>query len=370
MSEEWYKIANEDAVASPAVLLYPNRIRENIQRMVAIAGDPGRLRPHVKTHKLPELIRMQLEAGIGRFKCATLSEAAMVAECGATDILIAYPLYGPAIDRLFDLITAYPEVRFSALCDNEEQRMAFEHTAKARGKHLGIFIDLNVGMDRTGIVPGAEAIALYRALADSPFLSPRGLHIYDGHLNMADPEQRATESAACFQAVQSMIDELGQNNLVPEELVCGGTPTFPIHAKYPERTLSPGTLLLWDWNYAFKFADLSFLHAAILLTRVVSKPAKNKLCLDLGHKAVASEMTPPRVHLLGIPLYEHILHSEEHLVVSFDGAEAYSAGDCLYGVPAHICPTMALHEKVWTVADGQAAEKWHVKARSREVSIL
>lgn len=369
MSETWYKIDNESAVASPAILLYPARVRENIQRMVAIAGGPGRLRPHVKTHKLPELIRMQLDAGINRFKCATLSEAAMVAECGAADILVAYPLYGPAIDRLFDLMAAHPAVRFSALCDNEAQCRAFEQTARTCGRRLGVFIDLNVGMDRTGIAPSDEAVALYRALSDSPFLDPRGLHIYDGHLNIPDPEQRALESAACFQAVQEMLDTLRQDGLAPDELICGGTPTFPIHAKYPERTLSPGTVLLWDWNYASKFADLSFLHAAILLTRVVSKPAKDKLCLDLGHKAVASEMTPPRVHLLGIPIYEHLMHSEEHLVVSFAGADEYAAGDCLYGVPAHVCPTMALHDKVWVVADGLATEKWRVTARTRELAL-
>lgn len=366
----WYKINNETGIPSPAILLYPDRIQANIQRMLAIAGGPGRLRPHVKTHKLPPVIRMQVEAGITRFKCATLAEAVMVAENGGTDILMAYPLYGPAIGQLLELTGRYPAIRFAAIVDNMAQADEMEQQAEAAGWPLDVFLDLNVGMERTGIRPGPEAAALYRRLANSNWLRPRGLHVYDGHLGISDPEAREAACNAGFEPVNGLIRHLDAAGLHPDELVCGGTPTFPIHAKHPERSLSPGTVLLWDWGYSTKFPDLPFQYAAVLFTRVVSKPAPHKLCLDLGHKAVASEMPPPRVHLFGIPAYEHLTHSEEHLVVTFDGAERCTPGDCLYGIPTHICPTMALHDFVWAVSNQEAAEKWHVTARTRELASL
>ncbi len=352
----WYKITNETAIPTPAVLLFPERIRHNIQRMIAMAGDVRRLRPHVKTHKLPQVIRMQLEAGITRFKCATLREADMVADSGGPDILIAYPLYGPAVSQLFQLIQKYPEVRFSTLVDNARQAQFLENYAQSLGIPLDVFLDLDTGMERTGIKPGPEALALYQQLAASSWLHPRGLHAYDGHLHLADPEQRTAACTASFQTVLELIEALENEGIQPEEVICGGTPTLPIHAAYPERTLSPGTVLLWDWGYSSKFHDLDFQHAAVILTRIVSKPAANKLCLDLGHKALASEMAPPRVHFFGLPPYELVGHSEEHLVISLADADQFSVGDVLYGIPIHICPTMALHDWVWAVEDGEAKE--------------
>lgn len=366
----WYQINNETAVPSPAILIFPDRIAANIRQMLAIAGNPDRLRPHVKTHKLPWVIRMQAEAGITRFKCATLSEAAMVAENGGKDILMAYPLYGPAMEQLFQLIRHYPGTRFSILADNMPQIAAADQLARTHGLTLGVFLDLDVGMERTGIRPGPEALDLYRRLATTDGLLARGLHVYDGHLSIPDLQQREAACEAGFEPVNELIRALKSAGMPPDELVCGGTPTCPVHARHPERVLSPGTVLLWDWGYSTKFTDLPFQHAAVLLTRVVSKPGKNKLCLDLGHKAVGSEMQPPRVHLLGIPPYEHVTHSEEHLVISFDGADRFSPGDVLYGIPIHICPTMALHDFAWAVSGQEAMEKWYVTARTRELKTV
>ena len=365
----WYSIKNENVVPSPAIIVFPERIAANIGQMIAIAGSPSRLRPHVKTHKLPQVIRMQVDAGITQFKCATLSEAAIVAANGGKDILMAYPLYGPAPGQLIQLIRTYPETRFSILLDNMPQAATIEQLALSNGLTLDAFVDLDVGMERTGIKPGPEALELYRRVATSDVLRARGLHIYDGHLSIPDFREREAACTAGFEPVHELIRALKSAGMPPDELVCGGTPTFPIHAQYPERTLSPGTVLLWDWGYSTKFEDLPFQHAAVLLTRVVSKPGKNKLCLDLGHKAVGSEMLPPRVHLLDIPVFEHLTHSEEHLVISFDGADRFDTGTVLYGIPMHICPTMALHDFVWAVSAGVAEEQWFLTARTRALKI-
>ena len=364
---QWYQISNESDVPSPAMLVFPDRICENIRRMIAVAGSPERLRPHVKTHKLPQVVKMQLDAGINRFKCATISEAKMVAGAGAADILMAYPLYGPAVEQLFRLIGEYGRIRFSAIVDNLRQCRWLEEAAESLGHPLDVFLDLDVGMERTGIKPGPEALELYRNMARSPWLRPRGLHLYDGHLHIPSREEREKACDACFAPVTEMIDILEAEGLAPGEVICGGSPTFPIHAQHPERTLSPGTTLLWDAGYSTRFRDMDFLHAAVAFTRVASKPGTNKLCLDLGHKAIASEMQPPRAAIFGIPEYELAVHSEEHMVIAFPEADNYEVGDCLYAIPRHICPTMALHGQVWAVEGNRALERWPVVARERAV---
>ena len=142
------------------------------------------------------------------------------------------------------------------------------------------------------------------------------------------------------------MKNLKETGISPVKIVAGGTPTFPIHALGKGVELSPGTLLLWDWGYSSSFPDLDFLHAAVLLMRIVSKPAKDLLCLDLGHKAIASEMPQPRVNLLGMPNYTIVSHNEEHMVIRTTKADNYRIGDPVYGIPWHICPTVDRHDTV------------------------
>src|SRR3954454_2217692 len=113
-----YAIQDVASVFSPALLFYKDLIRKNIARAIEIAGNPERLRPHAKTHKTREIVRLELEAGITKHKCATLAEAEMLAGCGAPDVLIAYNLVGPNCARLARLLRAYPDCRFSVLADH------------------------------------------------------------------------------------------------------------------------------------------------------------------------------------------------------------------------------------------------------------
>src|SRR5687767_2035583 len=120
MDKIWYTIANLAAIPSPAVVVYPDRVRENIRRAITIVGDPERLRPHIKTHKCGEIIRMHLELSVTKFKCATIAEGEMAATAGAKDILVATPLVGPNIQRFGELRRTFPLVQFSTICDSTE----------------------------------------------------------------------------------------------------------------------------------------------------------------------------------------------------------------------------------------------------------
>jgi D-serine deaminase-like pyridoxal phosphate-dependent protein len=151
--------------------------------------------------------------------------------------------------------------------------------------------------------------------------------------------------------------------------VAGGSPTFRVHALREGVELSPGTVLLWDYGYSSSLPDTEFLHAAVLMTRIVSKPAKGLICLDLGHKAVASEMPHPRIKFLNIDEYSVSNHSEEHLVIRTDQAEKLNTGDILYGIPLHICPTVDRHDFASVVENNIVTGKWLIEARKRVISI-
>jgi len=369
VAEDWYRILNEDEVPSPALLVYPERIAVNLERMIAAAGGAGRLRPHVKTHKMPAVIGMELERGIDKFKVATIAEAEMTAAAGGRDVLLAYPVVGPAARRLARLAVGFPETRFRAIADSTTGIDDLSAAAVAAGVSLDLLLDLDVGLGRTGIRPGPEAAQLYRRIAAAPGLTAGGLHAYDGHLRDSDHARLVAAAEAAFAPVWRFRDELRAAGLPVRRTVVSGTPTFAILAARDDVEVGAGTTVLWDAGQAEISPDLDFLPAAVLLARVVSKPGTGRLCLDLGHKAVASEMPHPRLEILGLGVAGFPIHSEEHLVVETPRADEFRVGDVVYAVPRHVCPTVALHDEAVVVRDGRAVDRWQVPARRRRLGV-
>jgi D-serine deaminase-like pyridoxal phosphate-dependent protein len=339
--------------------------------MIAMVGDVRRLRPHMKTHKLPEMIRLQLAHGITKFKSSTIAEAEMTAACGASDVLLAHQPIGPKVRRFIQLVRTFPETKFSTIADDAAVIRALSAACAQAQVSVQVLLDIDCGMRRTGIEPGPKAAELYRLPGTLPGLKPGGLHAYDGHIRESDPAKRAEICEATFAPVRALREELLNAGLPVPRVVAGGTPTFPIHARHAGADVqcSPGTCVFWDAGYGVKFADMDFLNAALVLTRVVSKPGGNRLCLDLGHKAIASENPHPRAVFLNLPDVKAVSHSEEHLVVETERAAEIELGTCLYGVPWHVCPTVALHSEAVVVRDGRAQERWEVTARNRRLTV-
>lgn len=360
-----------EKLPSPALVLDWRRIEENLASMIRLAGGPERLRPHVKTHKMRRLTERQLALGIRKFKAATLAEVEMCADAGARDVLLAMQPVGPNAALLAALAKRRPETRFSALIDDPGALRALAAAARAEGVTIPVFLDLNLGQNRTGIAPGPEAAALYREMAETPGVVPAGLHGYDGHLTQSDLPLRAAGCDAGFTPVEALRRELLDAGLPVPVIVAGGSPVFPVHARRgPEVELSPGTTVLWDAGYGQKFPDLPFKPAAWLLTRVVSRPAPGLICVDLGHKAVGSEMPHPRAVFPELPDAEAVTHSEEHLVLRVASADALPPGRALWAVPRHVCPTVALHSFVWILEEsGALTGPRAVDARGRDVSV-
>jgi D-serine deaminase-like pyridoxal phosphate-dependent protein len=275
---------------------------------------------------------------------------------------------GPNIERFFRLKQAFPAVNLSCIADSEDIIIQISEMAVRYDSSTDIWLDINVGMNRTGISPGEEAVRIYKLIAGLPNLKAAGLHVYDGHIHEKDFSRRIEICNDSWVPVQKMTDNLKIAGFTDLRVVAGGTPTFPVHALRGDVELSPGTILLWDYGYSSSFGDMDFKNAAVLFTRVVSKPAKDLLCLDLGHKSVASEMPQPRIMIQGINDYTIIGHSEEHMVIRTPQAENFHTGDPVYALPWHICPTVDRFDSVYTVNESRVTGQWKVEARRRQIS--
>jgi D-serine deaminase-like pyridoxal phosphate-dependent protein len=362
---KWLQLANPESIASPGLLVDADRVAANIKTMIQAVGGPeavSRLRPHVKTHKMPEVIRLQLGAGISQFKAATIAEVKMVAEAGGRDILLAYQPVGPNLQRLADLVAEYPQVSFAAVCDDiDAAKRAADRLGDAT-RPFRLFIDIDCGMHRTGIPLGDGLDRLRDFIESLSGVQFAGLHIYDGHIHDSSLQARREKAVRIIDSLRNY-----QQTAPAPTIIGGGSPTFGIWAAETSWQCSPGTPLLWDVGYATMCAESDFLIAAALLTRVISKPTSNLVCLDLGHKSVAAEMPlPQRVTIPSIPDAQLVGQSEEHLVVETSQAADLHVGDPLLAFPRHICPTVALHAFATVIRDGRATgEIWQVTARDR-----
>lgn len=362
----WYLIDDLDQLDTPALVIYPDRVKHNIDLLVRSIDDISRLRPHVKTHKSREATQLMLAAGIRKFKCATIAEAEMLAECGAPDVLLAYQPNAAKAHRLLALMKAFPETQFSCLVDNIDTGKILSEQAVEAGLGVPVFIDLNVGMNRTGIAPDDAVITLYTELNELEGIQPVGLHGYDGHLRNPDLAIRKEDCDASFLPVQQLSDKLVSLGFPKPIIVAGGSPTFPIHAQRADVECSPGTFVYWDRTYRDILPEQPFLPATLVVARVISLPSRTRICLDLGHKSIAaeSELTQ-RVTFLNAPELVAVGQSEEHLVVEAGEGHSYRIGDVLYGLPNHVCPTCALYERAFTIEGGAVSGEWRTVSRDR-----
>jgi D-serine deaminase-like pyridoxal phosphate-dependent protein len=368
--KDWYELNHPDEIDSPALLIYKDRIEKNIQTMIQIAGDANRLVPHVKTHKMAEIVKMQLNAGISQFKCATIAEAEMLANAGAKNILLAYQLTFPKANRFLSLIKKYAGIHFSSLIDNFDSAKMLNDLFEKENLKATVYVDVDAGMHRTGIVPDSifDLVLKIQSLYHLQFW---GLHVYDGHIRETDFKLRKEQCQKEFEKTNAVKQEIMANsNLQDVKIIAGGTPTFTVHALNKEAYCSPGTCLLWDYGYDQLLQEQPFEFAAVLLTRVISKPAPGLITTDLGHKSVAAENPiSKRIFFLNLEDYEVKSQSEEHLVVSVEDWENIHLGDVLYGVPYHVCPTVALYDEAVVVENRNVVDKWNVIARKKKITI-
>jgi D-serine deaminase-like pyridoxal phosphate-dependent protein len=366
----WFTIDNMDKLDTPALVVYPDRVKANIDLIKTMIDDVARLRPHVKTYKNREVTLLLMAAGINKFKCATIAEAELLATCKAPDVLLAYQPVGPKLYRFIKLIHAFPGTKFSCLVDNAIAAKEISDAAITYKIRINVYIDLNVGMNRTGIKPGFEALQLYMDCAVLAGVNPVGLHAYDGHIHDVDLKTREERCDASFEPVLKLQQDITQKGYPEPIIVAGGSPTFPIHAKRKVVECSPGTFVYWDKGYQLGMPEQEFLPAALVISRVISLPGDTKLCLDVGHKSVSAENElSKRIYFLNAPELVPVGQSEEHLVVEAGKDHGYQIGDVLYGIPHHVCPTVALYERAYIIENKELNGEWLNAARDRKITI-
>lgn len=367
-----YFVSDTSGILSPAMLVYREIVERNLQKMIRIAGNVDRLRPHCKTHKMPAVTRLELAAGIKRHKCATFAEAEMLADCGVKDIFLAYNLVGPNIKRAVKFLQKFPDVVFAVTADDAMMISELSDAMKAAGKTIHVLLDVDPGLHRTGVLPGPQAAELYQQIVDSPGLIPGGFHLYDGHNHQTNLAERTAAVMEGWNGAARLRDEFVRRGWPVPRIVCGGTGSFPVFARLedPAVELAPGTCVFHDSGYGASFPDMDFEPAVVMLTRVISRPSADRLTCDLGNKSVASD--PPkgqRVVFPDLPDAQQVLHNEEHLVLQTALAERYKPGDELYAIPKHVCPTSALHKQAYVIDGGRVVEMWDVTARDRFLTI-
>lgn len=366
----WYEIENINAIDSPSLVLYEDRLDHNLKEMLdMVNGNTSKLMPHVKTSKMPEVIKRMVALGIKNFKASTIAEAEITAREGAENVLIAHQLVGPKVSRFLELIKHYPHTNFITILDSVDTAKHLNRFAGENNLNIGFYIDINSGMDRSGITLG---INLDKLISEIPYFNSlyfKGLHVYDGHLRQPDFEQRKHTVEKEFNDIHLLFSKLKKH--YPQlKLICGGTPTFTSHLSEADRICSPGTCVLWDWGYGEKLQEQDFKYATLLITRVISKPTEGIVTIDLGHKSVGAENPiHQRVKFLNLSEYELLSQSEEHGVLRVKHWESLNVGDVLYGVPFHICPTINLHDEVSVIRNHKKIDTWEITARKRKLEI-
>jgi D-serine deaminase-like pyridoxal phosphate-dependent protein len=368
---EAYQIEGIEQVLTPALAIYPEIVDANIRTTVALlGGEPNRWRPHVKTAKLGLMMRRLVEHGIANFKCSTSLELLTVCENGAADVLVAYPMVGANARRVRDIAEKFPETQVSSLAESGE------HIEPWRGSRVGLFIDVNPGMNRTGIEQDRadEMIELARAIQNAGHVF-RGLHYYDGHLSSLAPPLREAVAHRGYDRLMEVIGAFERSSIEVAEVITAGTPAFPCtlsYAAFNESTFihraSPGTIVYNDCSSLTQLpAELAYRPAAVVVSSVVSHPSPDRFTCDAGHKTVSADAGSPTCAVIGHPSFSPSKPSEEHLPIDYLEGSPPAIGDVLYLVPRHICPTVNNFDHAMIVERGRIVGVERVTARGREM---
>lgn len=367
-SSDWFQVMNVEALDSPSLLIFEERLDHNLDWMIQTAGGVARLFPHMKTHKMAEVLRRFVQRGITRVKCATIAEAELAAREGMHEILIAHSLVGPKKQRFQQLGQTYPAVHWSTLVDSMEEVESWAQFAQDQPFLIRLYVDINVGMDRSGHPVDDRLIRLVEKIQSFPNLHLEGFHVYDGHLRQSNLHERLDKIESGIAPFYAFLEA---HQLTHFRVVAGGSPAFPVHARHQNRFCSPGTGIFWDSGYGNSLPEQKFLPAALVLARVISKPAPGLITVDAGHKSMASENPlANRLTWLNAPTdYHWKSQSEEHGVLEVTDDSAYALGDVLYGLPYHVCPTVNLYDEAYLIRDREWVETWAIEGRKRKLTI-
>lgn len=345
---------------TPALCVDLDTLERNIQRMAALARDAGvALRPHIKTHKCPQIAQMLLDAGAAGITCAKVSEAEVMVNAGITDILIANQIVGAF--KIQRLVSLAKKSQLTVAVDDADNVRMLSQEAERAGVTVGVLVEVDVGMGRCGVAPMEPALALAQKVVALPGLELRGVMGYEGHAVMI-PD--ATEREQAVQAALTPLVEtatlLRDRELSAHVVSAAGTGTAAMTARFPGITeIQPGSYATMDARYGG--LDLGFEPAVTIVAQVISVPREDRAVLDAGLKSATTEFGNPPVRS---PEGWRLAHlSEEHGVLHREGGEPLALGDRVALIPTHGCTTNNLHDRFYAVQGGIVAAVWPIAAR-------
>ncbi len=362
-SQAPYHLNEPERIATPRLLVFEDRLARNIahmrQHLDALAPDTGfrHLCPHIKTNKSTWITRKLVEAGITAVK-TTMREVEVAINAGAKSVFVAYPLLEHEARALARLIKKNPAINFQVQIGALAHAKTLERVAEREKISWNYFLDVDVGMHRTGALP-EHALKIFEEISLARCFKFVGLHGYDGHNHAHDLQARKAESEKAMAQLVELLQAFRSRKIEVERLIAAGSPTFQLDLEFllqeiqdgPLVQVSPGTWILWDSNYE-KMMPGNFEIAALILAQVMDVSSEARITLNLGHKRWAAESG--KVELFSRPSLKVISLSEEHTVLVHAEEEPFEIGDYVLISPRHVCPTVNLYEE-FTVIDGAGA---------------
>jgi D-serine deaminase-like pyridoxal phosphate-dependent protein len=346
-----------DDIDTPAVLIDLDIALANIAKAQAQADAAGvKLRPHIKTHKLPFFAKKQVEAGAVGITCQKIGEAEVMADAGLTDIFLPYNILGQSkLDRLLAL---HKRVALSVTADSATTIAGYAETFRDPSHPLKVLIECDTGGGRVGVQTKEEALALAKQIDAAPGLRFGGL--------MTFPPVGAPEKAEAW--LRDCRDLLAANGLACETITTGGTPDMWRNADASVITeYRPGTYIYMDRYQVDKGAAALADCAATVLATVVSRPTPTRAILDAGSKSLTSDTLglPDHGELIGVPGARVVGLSEEHGKVEMPADSALKVGERVRVLPDHICPVINLFDEVHLISGDKVVDVLPVAARGK-----
>ena len=329
-----YKIKNIESIETPEHLIFEEKVNNNINSIISLVGDRKRIVPHAKTHKSKDTLKILIDNGITRHKTSTINELETLAECKPEELILAYPIASKLkANRLETIVKKFPDTKFSTIISNN---FHFD-LVKDIGNLNGIYIDLDTGMNRTGILE-EKVEELLEYIVSENKQKINGIHAYDGQTyGVISIEDRVIDTKKSLSAIRNVEKLMKEKFSINPEIIVGGSWSFHFYIDEKDIKLSPGTWIYWDASN-IKQKELNFEIAGVVLGQVIDQNLANEtVTIDIGAKAISSDpLTENRLQLIDKPNAKLVHQNEEHGIIKLNG-EKLKLGDYVLAQPGHAC---------------------------------
>jgi len=351
---------------TPALLIDQQRLMRNITYMQKVANSSGvTLRPHTKTHKCPEIAKLQVKAGAKGICVQKLGEAEVMAQAGFQDILIPNEIVQPTkIARLVDL---QEQATIKVAVDSIENAEALGKVAVSAGRTISVYVDVDIGMKRCGIPLGPAVEKFTKKIAAIGGLTLEGLTTYEGHLyKIKNPKRRAAAATRIIKQYVEVGNRIRRAGVEIPTICCASTLTAPVTARVPGVTeLHPGNYIFYDIIQVERGSAVFENCAQSVLTTVISTPTADRFVVDAGSKTFVNDQCnfPKALHYPDLDPYSI---TEEHLACRTKKTKL-RVGDKVQFVPYHACTTTNMFDQLYLVNGDEVVEIWPIAARGKMV---